>query len=60
LPLHNTNVIAGFAGFVESDKTISIEPEHWTSATSSPDAHCDIIPGYGRTLSGATLFPVTI
>jgi hypothetical protein len=60
LPLRNTNVTAGFAGFVESDKTISIEPEHWTSATSSSDAHYDIIPGYGRTLSGATLFPVTI
>lgn len=60
LPLRNTNVIAGFAGFVESDKTISIEPEHWTSATSSSDAHYDIIPGYGRTLSGASLFPVTI
>lgn len=60
LPLRNTNATAGFAGFVESDKTISIEPEHWTSATSSADAKYGIIPGYGRTLSGVTLFPVTI
>ncbi|KAH8790419.1 hypothetical protein F5882DRAFT_377458 [Hyaloscypha sp. PMI_1271] len=38
LPLPNTNVTAGFAGFLESDKTISIVPEHWTSTTSSSDA----------------------
>jgi hypothetical protein len=28
LPLRNKNVTAGFAGFIESDQTISIEPEH--------------------------------
>jgi hypothetical protein len=60
LPLRNTNVTAGFSGFVESDQTISIEPEHWSSATSSSDAEYGIIPGYGRSLSGVTLFPVTI
>lgn len=60
LPLRNTNVTAGFTGFVESDKMISIEPEHYTTATNFSDAHYGIIPGYGRTLSGVTLFPVTI
>ncbi|PVH74884.1 glycoside hydrolase family 115 protein [Cadophora sp. DSE1049] len=60
VPLRNTNVLAGFTGFVESDKTISIEPEHYSSATSSSTASYGIIPGYGRTLSGVTLFPVTI
>jgi hypothetical protein len=60
LPLSNTNVTAGFRGFVESDKTISIEPEHWSSASNSSEAQYGIIPGYGRTLSGVTLFPVTI
>ena len=60
LPLVNSQVTPGFSGFVESDKTISIEPEHYTSATSSSTASYGIIPNYGRTLSGVTLFPVTI
>ncbi|KAF4637752.1 hypothetical protein G7Y89_g321 [Cudoniella acicularis] len=58
LPLQNVNVPSDFAGFVESDMTISIEPEHYTSVTSSATASYGIIPGYGRTLSGVTLFPV--
>jgi hypothetical protein len=44
LPLSNTNVTAGFAGFVESDKTISIEPEHWSSASNPSGAQYGIIP----------------
>lgn len=59
LPLLNQEVPADFSGFVESDRTISIEPEHYTSATSSSSVSYSIIPGYGRTLSGVTLFPVT-
>ncbi|KAH7311099.1 hypothetical protein BKA65DRAFT_413389 [Rhexocercosporidium sp. MPI-PUGE-AT-0058] len=60
VPLRNSNPPAGFTGFVESDKTITIEPEHYSAATSSSSANYGIIPGYGRTLSGVTLFPVTI
>jgi hypothetical protein len=60
LPLDGSQVPSDFSGFVESDKTISIEPEHYTSATSSSSASYGIIPSYGRTLSGVTLFPVTI
>lgn len=60
LPLDNSQVAPGFSGFVESDRAISIEPEHYTSATSSSTASYGIIPNYGRTLSGVTLFPVTI
>ena len=60
LPLRNTKVTAGFTGFVESDQTIGIEPEHWSTATNSSAASYGIIPGYGRTLSAVTLFPVTI
>jgi len=45
---------------VESDATVSIEPEHATRNTSTPEAHYAVIPGYGRTLSGVTLLPVTV
>ncbi|KAG9231330.1 hypothetical protein BJ875DRAFT_407145 [Amylocarpus encephaloides] len=59
IPFDNSKVAAGFSGFVESDGVISIEPEHYTSATTSPTASYGIIPMYGRTLSGVALFPVT-
>lgn len=60
LPIDSSQITEGYSGFVESDKTISIEPEHFSSTTSSSTASYGIIPGYGRTLSGVTLFPVTI
>ncbi|CZT13826.1 uncharacterized protein RCO7_11556 [Rhynchosporium graminicola] len=59
-PLRNSMVTAGFKGFVESDKTISIEPEHYSAITNSSSASYGIIPGYGRTLSGVSLFPSSI
>ena len=59
LPVNKTSVPSSFHGFVESDAQISIEAEHTTSNTSSNTASFGIIPGYGRTLSGVTLFPVT-
>ncbi|TVY56171.1 hypothetical protein LSUE1_G009901, partial [Lachnellula suecica] len=58
LPLLNSVVPSSFSGFVESDKTITIEPEHYSSSTSSSTAQYEIIPGYGRTFSGITLLPV--
>lgn len=61
LPLNNTKVPVDFHGFVESDGTVSIEPEHFTTNASSEDAtaYYAVIPGYGRTLSGVTLLPPT-
>lgn len=66
LPLNKTSAPSDFTGFVESDRTISIEAEHFTSLTnatsgsnSSSQAYLDIIPGYGRTLSGVALLPFT-
>lgn len=55
----STQVPSNFSGFVENDRIISIEPEHYTTSTSSSTASYGIIPSYGRSLSGVTLFPVT-
>lgn len=59
LPVHNSAVPTSFSGFVESDRHISIEAEHTSSNTSTNGVSYAIIPGYGRTLSGVTLIPVT-
>lgn len=59
LPVNKTSVPSDFHGFVESDGTVSIEPEHATRNTSTSEAHYVVIPGYGRTLSGVMLTPVT-
>ena len=59
LNVHKTSVPSGFRGFVESDGHVSMEAEHATANTSAGGVSYGIIPGYGRTLSGVTLFPVT-
>jgi hypothetical protein len=46
-------------GFVEGNHIVSMEAEHFTGAISAGDAHWDKIPGFGETLSGMTVFPVT-
>jgi hypothetical protein len=46
-------------GFVEGNHYVSMEAEHFTAATSAGDVHWDKIPGFGETLSGMTVFPVT-
>ena len=46
-------------GFVESNHYVSMEAEHFTAATSAGGIHWDRIPGFGETLSGMTIFPVT-
>jgi hypothetical protein len=46
-------------GFVESNHYVSIEAEHFTGQTSVGEVHWDKIPGFGETLSGMTVFPVT-
>lgn len=57
LPVNHTAVPSGFKGFVESNGAVSIEAEHFTSATQSSSASYEVLPGYGRTLSGVTLTP---
>jgi hypothetical protein len=46
-------------GFVEGDGYVSMEAEHFTTATSAGALHLDRIPEYGATLSGMSVFPVT-
>jgi hypothetical protein len=46
-------------GFVESRHYVSIEAEHFTGRTSEGGATWEKIPGFGETLSGMTVFPVT-
>jgi hypothetical protein len=46
-------------GFVEANHLVSIEAEHFTRETSVDSAHWDKIFGFGETLSGMTIFPVT-
>jgi endo-1,4-beta-D-glucanase Y len=50
---------ANWAGFVESDGVVSIEAEHVTGKTDTATARWGVLPDYGRTLSGMTIFPRT-
>lgn len=59
LPVDNTQVPKDFHGFVESNGALAIEPEHYTSVTSSSSASYVVLPNYGRTLSAVTLMPIT-
>lgn len=60
LRLDNRPLPAGYNGFVESTGAIAIEPAHWTTATSSSAASYVVIPDYGNTHSGVTLFPINV
>ncbi len=46
-------------GFVETDHYVSMEAEHFTNKTVAGNVHWDKIPGFGETLSGMSIFPVT-
>jgi len=46
-------------GFVEANHYVSIEAEHFTAQTAVGNTHWEKIPGFGETLSGMTIFPVT-
>jgi hypothetical protein len=46
-------------GFVESNHYLSIEAEHFTGMTGAGEVHWEKIPGFGETLSGMTVLPVT-
>lgn len=61
LPLSNVAVPTDFKGYVESDGTVAMEMQHWTSRTAgSSGATVEVIPSYGRTGSGVTLLPTTV
>ncbi|MDM7927002.1 MAG: glycosyl hydrolase 115 family protein [bacterium] len=45
--------------FVESEGVVSIESAHWTDAVEPAAVRWTRIPGFGRTASGVTPFPVT-
>lgn len=51
--------IADFKGFIEANGYVSIEAEHFTNKTEKKEMHWEIIPDFGRTLSGVTAFPTT-
>jgi hypothetical protein len=46
-------------GFVEGDGYVSIEAEHFSKAVDAPPIKWQVIPSFGRTLSGVTTFPTT-
>jgi hypothetical protein len=50
---------AALEGFVEATHYVSIEAEHFTHKSDAGAVHWDKIPGFGETLSGMTIFPVT-
>ena len=47
-------------GFVEGNGYVSIEAEHFSTTVSPRDIRWQVIPNFGRTLSGVTALPVTI
>jgi hypothetical protein len=47
-------------GFVESDGYVSIEAEHYARAVAPGGTSWQLIPDFGRTLSGLTPLPVTM
>ena len=46
-------------GFVEANHYVSIEAEHFTARSAANGASWERIPGFGETLSGMSVFPVT-
>jgi hypothetical protein len=48
------------AGFVETGGgVVSIEAEHWSQKVDAAGVEWQVLPAFGRTLSGVTPFPVT-
>jgi hypothetical protein len=46
-------------GFVESEGVVSMEAEHFTGRAPGKEAQWALVDGYGRTLSGMTVMPMT-
>ncbi len=51
--------LKNFKGFIEANGYVSIEAEHYTDKTESEGMKWQVIPGFGRTLSGVTPLPST-
>lgn len=49
----------GRSGFIETDRTISIEAEHFSREIAGAGIAWRVLPDHGRTLSGVTVFPAT-
>ncbi|KAJ3044534.1 hypothetical protein HDV00_001961 [Rhizophlyctis rosea] len=45
-------------GFIEGGGVVAIEAEHWSRNKKAGNYQWEVIPGYGRTLSGVAPFPV--
>ena len=49
----------GFKGHVESDRHVAIEAIHFTRAVNEGNVSWKVLPDFGRTAGGVTVFPVT-
>ncbi len=58
LPVNNPQIV-DFYGFIEVDKAISIEAEHFTNKVEADKMRWQVLPDIGRTASGITIVPVT-
>ena len=59
VPINNTMVAIDFKGHVASNEYVSIEAEHYTRSKSVPTGTWQLLPTYGRTLSGMHIVPFT-
>jgi len=48
-----------YKGFVQGDGYVVMEAAHYSSKSSAESYSYEVIDGYGRTLSGVSVFPVT-
>ncbi|KAK3359256.1 hypothetical protein B0T25DRAFT_514824 [Lasiosphaeria hispida] len=55
VPVENLSVPSDFKGHVETDRTVSIEAEHFSKPASASEYV--VVPDFGRTLSGVRLPP---
>jgi hypothetical protein len=46
-------------GFIENDGYVTIEAEHFDRSATSPGIEWKVLPDFGRTLSGVSVYPVT-
>ena len=58
--VHRPADLDDFTGYVEANGYVSIEAEHFASKNEIPGMRWKIIPGFGRTLSGVSVFPDNI
>ncbi|GAB3823289.1 glycosyl hydrolase 115 family protein [Hymenobacter jeollabukensis] len=58
-PVPATSTVAPGVGFVETDGYVSIEAEHYSRAVNGNGVSWQVLPDFGRTLSGVTVLPAT-